>query len=59
MVKTPEGMRGGSLAGMQAKFEAVTEYTRMLETKVAALKEAPFDPQVVPFLMTPKEIVEK
>lgn len=59
VVKTPEGMRGGSLAGMEAKFAAVTEYARTLETQVEALKEAPFDPEDVPFLMKPKELKEK
>jgi hypothetical protein len=59
VAKTPEGVRGTSIAGMRAKFEAVTEYARMLETKVQALEAAPFDPETVPFLMTPKELTEK
>ena len=59
VVKTPEGMRGESLAGMRAKFFAVTEYARSLESKVDELKAAPFDPEDVPFLMKPKELVAK
>ena len=59
VVKTPDGMRGRSLAGMQAKFDAVASHARALEEQVTSLQAAPFDPESVPFLMKPKELVEK
>ena len=59
VVKTPEGLRGGSLAGMKAKFDAVASHARSLEGRVTALEAAPLDPEKVPFLMKPKELVEK
>ena len=59
VVKTPEGVRGKSLAGMQAKFNAVADHARMLESKVDELEGAQLDPETIPFLMKPKELVRK
>ena len=59
VVKTPEGVRGKSLAGMQAKFDAVADHARMLESKVDELEGAQLDPETIPFLMKPKELVRK
>jgi hypothetical protein len=56
VVKTPDGMRGGSLEGMKAKLAAVTAHARMLEAAVAEANESPFDPQSVPFLMKPRDM---
>ena len=53
VVRTPDGMRRGSLAAMTAKFEAVAAHARALETVVS---EGYVDPQTVPFLMAPKEL---
>ena len=59
VVKTPPGARGKSLAGMTAKFDAVAAHARTLETKIEELEAAGFDPESVPFLMKPKEIIQK
>ena len=59
VVKTPPGARGKSLAGMTAKCDAVAAHARTLETKIEELEAAGFDPESVPFLMKPKEIIQK
>ena len=59
VVKTPPGAHGKSLAGMTAKFDAVAEHARMLETKLEELEAAEFFPDQVPFLMKPKEIIQR
>jgi hypothetical protein len=53
VVRTPDGMRKGSLAAMTAKFEAVAAHARSLEAVVA---KGYVDPETVPFLMKPKEL---
>ena len=59
LVRTPPGMRGQSLAGVQAKFDAVHAHALALEARIAALEAAPFDAECVPFLMQPKALAEK
>ena len=56
VVKTPPGVRGKSLAGMMAKFDAVKTHAKSLEARVEELESAEFDPEQVPFLTKPKEI---
>ena len=56
VVRTPEGMRRGSLAAMTAKFEAAEKHARALEAVVAT---GYVDPMTVPFLMKPKELNDK
>ena len=53
VVRTPGGMRRGSLAAVQAKLEAVVAHAKGLE---AILAQGYVDPETVPFLMKPKEL---
>ena len=44
------------LAAMQIKFAALKDHAKALETTVAKLKEAPFDPAIIPGLVKAKEL---
>ena len=59
VVKTPPGMRRGSLAAVQAKLDATVDAFMAQQEVITALTTAGFDPAVVPFLMQPKELAQK
>ena len=59
VVKTPPGMRSGSLAAMAAKFEAAVAHSQELRDALEAANACGFDPETVPFLMKPKELAAK
>jgi hypothetical protein len=57
VVATPPGMRTGSLAAVTAKLEAAVSHAATLEASLTASNTCGFDPQTVPFLMKPNELV--
>ena len=59
VVKTPPGMRSGSLAATQAKLEASMSYILEQQKEIEEILKCGFDPKIVPFLMKPKELEEK
>jgi hypothetical protein len=59
VVKTPPGMRRGSLAAMQAKLDATVAHIMEQQQVITELTSAGFDPETVPFLMKPKEMEVK
>ena len=59
VVKTPPGMRRGSLAAVQAKLDATVDAFMAQQEVITAFTTAGFDPAVVPFLMQPKELAQK
>jgi hypothetical protein len=56
VVRTPDGMRSGSLAATQAKLKALMEHAEEQKTEFAASMIEEWDPETVPFLMQPKKV---
>ena len=52
VVITPPGMRGRSAKALAAKLDALTSYAKTLESAVKTATMAPFDPSLIPGLVT-------